>query len=65
MYFASRGMIAITPEYRLFNTHGTSPLNCVQDANAVMNFIKKNAKNLGINSKRSLLVEDLLEVIWH
>ena len=22
MYFASRGMIAITPEYRLFNTHG-------------------------------------------
>ena len=51
MYFASRGMIAITPEYRLFYTHGTSPLNCVQDANAVMNFIKKNAKNLGINSK--------------
>ena len=51
MYFASRGMIAITPEYRLFNTHGTSPLNCVQDANAVMNFIKKMQKNLGINSK--------------
>ena len=51
MYFASRGMIAITPEYRLFNTHGTNPLNCVQDANAVMNFIKKNANNLGINSK--------------
>ncbi len=51
MYFASRGMIAITPEYRLFNTHGTNPLNCVEDANSVMNFIKKNANNLGINSK--------------
>ena len=55
MYFASRGMIAITPEYRLFNTHGTNPLNCVQDANAVMNFIKKNANNLGINSKEIIV----------
>ena len=32
MYFASREMVAISAEYRLKNTHGTSPYDAVEDA---------------------------------
>ena len=41
MYFASRGMIAITPEYRLSEKHGTNPMDCVEDAKDVINYISK------------------------
>ena len=32
MYFASRGMIAISAEYRIKSNHGTTPFESIEDA---------------------------------
>jgi acetyl esterase/lipase len=49
MYFASRGMVAISAEYRLKNTHGTTPYDAVEDAKSAIRFVRKHAKELKIN----------------
>lgn len=49
LYFASRGMIAISADYRLKNTHGTTPFDAVEDAKSAIRFVRKNAKKLNIN----------------
>lgn len=51
MYFASRGLIAITVEYRIFNTHGTSPFEASEDAKSAMRFVRANAQKLNINAE--------------
>ena len=32
-YFASRGMVSVSVEYRIRNVHGTSPIQAMEDAN--------------------------------
>jgi acetyl esterase len=49
MYFASRGMIAISAEYRIKNTHQTTPFEAVQDAKSAMRYVREHAKALHIN----------------
>jgi len=49
MYFASRGMVAISAEYRLKNTHGTSPYDAVEDAKSALRYIRKHANKFKIN----------------
>ena len=49
MYFASRGMIAISVEYRLKNTHGTTPFQATEDAKSSIRYIRKYANELNIN----------------
>ncbi|MGB0480516.1 MAG: alpha/beta hydrolase [Flavobacteriaceae bacterium] len=51
MYFASRGMVAISAEYRLKNTHGTTPYDAVEDAKSAIRFVRKHANELKINPK--------------
>lgn len=51
MYFASRGLIVITPEYRIKSKHGTTPFECVKDAKSAMRYVVKNAKTLHIDSE--------------
>ena len=51
MYFASRGMVAISAEYRLKNTHGTTPYDAVEDAKSAIRFIRKHANEFKINPK--------------
>ncbi|MEK6479771.1 alpha/beta hydrolase [Catalinimonas sp. 4WD22] len=51
-YLASRGMIAITPDYRIKNQHNTSPQQAVLDARSVMRYIKMHADVLGIDTSR-------------
>lgn len=48
-YLASKGMIAFSVDYRLFNTHGTSPFEAVNDAKSAIRYIRKHAKELHIN----------------
>ncbi|QOD61980.1 alpha/beta hydrolase [Polaribacter haliotis] len=48
-YLASRGMIAISAEYRLFNIHKTSPFIAVEDAKSAIRYVRKHAKELNIN----------------
>jgi len=49
MYFASRGMIAISAEYRLKNTHGTTPFEATEDAKSAIRFVRQHAKQLNVN----------------
>ena len=51
-YFASRGMVAISVEYRIRNVHGTSPIQAMEDAKSAIRFIRSNAKLLSIDSNK-------------
>lgn len=51
-YFASRGMVAICPEYRIRSKHGTTPFESVKDAKSAMRYIKIHAEELGIDTNR-------------
>ena len=51
-YFASRGMVAISVEYRIRNEHGTSPIQAMEDAKSAIRFIRSNAKLFSINPNR-------------
>ena len=48
-YFASRGMVAITADYRVSSRHGTKALQCVLDANSAIRWIREHANELGID----------------
>lgn len=51
-YLASRGMVALTAEYRVENRHGTTPFDAVRDAKSALRWIRKNAQQLGIDPQR-------------
>ena len=53
-YLASRGMVAISAEYRVKNVHGTSPQECVKDGKSAVRYLRKNAAALGIDPDRIL-----------
>lgn len=48
-YLASRGMIAISVDYRIKNGHGTTPFDAVEDAKSAIRYVRKHAKELNIN----------------
>ena len=51
-YFASRGMVAVSVEYRIRNVHGTSPIQAMEDAKSAIRFIRSNAKLFSIDSNK-------------
>ena len=51
-YLASRGMVAITAEYRVRGRHKTKAIACFQDAKSAMRYVRSNAKRLGIDPNR-------------
>lgn len=51
-YLASRGMVAITAEYRVKSRHKTSPFECVEDGKSAVRWIRAHAADLGIDPKR-------------
>ena len=51
-YLASRGMVAITVEYRTKKSHGVEPFACVADARSAMRWVRANAAKLGIDPGR-------------
>ncbi|WP_298511154.1 endo-1,4-beta-xylanase [uncultured Kordia sp.] len=51
-YLASRGMIAISADYRIKNKHNTTPFEAVEDAKSAIRFVRKNAKSLHINPNK-------------
>jgi acetyl esterase/lipase len=48
-YLASKGMIAITVDYRIKSEHNTSPIEAMEDAKSAMRWVKKNANELGVD----------------
>lgn len=51
-YFASRGMVAISAEYRVKNRHGTTPFECVADGKSAIRWVRANAARLGVNPNK-------------
>jgi len=51
-YFASRGMVAITADYRVASRHGAKPAQCVADARSAIRWVRKNAARLGVDPNR-------------
>ena len=51
-YFAKRGMIAITADYRVESRHGVQVVECVKDAKAAIAWVRENAQRLGIDPNK-------------
>lgn len=51
-YLASRGMVAMTADYRVLSRHGTKAVKCVEDAKSAVRWIRKNAQRLGVDPER-------------
>jgi acetyl esterase/lipase len=51
-YLASRGMVAMTADYRVKSRHGVTPDACVMDAKSGIRWARANAATLGIDPNR-------------
>lgn len=51
-YLASRGMVAISAEYRVKKQHKTSPRECVQDGKSAVRWVRANSGSLGIDPNK-------------
>lgn len=51
-YLASRGMVAMSAEYRVKSRNGTSPIECVKDGKSAVRWIRLHADELGIDPKK-------------
>lgn len=51
-YFASRGMVAISAEYRVRSRHQTLPYDCVEDGKSALRWTRARAGELGIDPQR-------------
>ena len=51
-YFASRGIVAISADYRILNKHKTKPDKAVEDAKSAIRWVRANAATLGIDPEK-------------
>ncbi|GAG12376.1 unnamed protein product, partial [marine sediment metagenome] len=51
-YLAQHGILAISAEYRTRNRDGVQPSECVKDAKAAIRYVRKHAKELGVDPNR-------------
>ncbi len=51
-HLASRGMVAITADYRVASRHQVKPTACVADAKSAIRWVRANATRLGIDPRR-------------
>lgn len=51
-HLASRGMVAITVEYRVISRHQNKVDDCIEDAKSAMRWVRGHAKKLGIDPNR-------------
>ena len=52
MYFASRGLVAISAEYRIKTKHNTTPFEALEDAKSAIRYVRENAAKLNINPNK-------------
>lgn len=48
-YFASRGLVALSADYRIASKHKTTPDKCVEDAKSAIRWVRANAGKLGVD----------------
>lgn len=51
-YLAGRGLVALTPEYRVKNRHQTEPDKSIEDAKSAIRWVRINARELGVDPLR-------------
>lgn len=51
-YFATRGLVAASAEYRIESVHHTPPERCVEDGKSAIRWLRMNARHLGIDAGR-------------
>jgi acetyl esterase/lipase len=51
-YFATRGLVAASAEYRIESIHHTPPPACAEDAKSAVRWLRMNASRLGIDENR-------------
>ncbi|MFC1533023.1 alpha/beta hydrolase [Thermodesulfobacteriota bacterium] len=52
MEFSKHGMVAISAQYRVKNTHETTPVECVKGGKSAIRWVREHADELGINPNR-------------
>ena len=51
-YFASRGIAGIVVDYRVNSRNNVKPIECLSDAKAAIQWVRKNAKDLNIDQNK-------------
>lgn len=51
-YLASKGILAISAEYRIKKQHGTSPFDCVEDGKSAVRYIREHAIDFNIDPNK-------------
>lgn len=51
-HLATRGMVAIVADYRVFGRHKTSPFDAMADAQSAIRWVRSRAEELGIDPNR-------------
>lgn len=51
-YYAKRGYVCFTPEYRTQKKHKTTPFESLKDARSAMRWIRAHAKNYGVDPNK-------------
>lgn len=51
-YLASRGMVAITADYRVISRNGGNAINCVVDAKSAVRYVREHAAEMHIDPAR-------------
>lgn len=50
--YQEKGMVAISFEYRLIDIHSSNIINCIEDVNSAILWIRNNSKELGIDPSK-------------
>ena len=51
-WFRDHGIIGIEADYRVKSRHGTTPIECIQDAKSAIRYVRAHAKELGIDPNK-------------
>jgi acetyl esterase len=51
-WFRDHGIIGIDADYRVKSRHGTTPLECIEDAKSAIRYVREHAASLGIDPDR-------------
>lgn len=51
-YLASRGMVAMAADYRVYSRHRAKVIDCVADAKSAIRWVRANADRLGVDPDR-------------
>lgn len=52
LFFAERGIVAISAEYSVNKKHGTTPFDAVTDAKSAIRWVRQHAKELGVDPNK-------------